>query len=164
MIFVVRFVICLAIRFLYLILKPSNLFLLWFFLTTWLFLCLIFDREKLNSMNLLLYMSPIAILVLLPAALIMEPNVVDVTVSLGREHKYMWLLLLVNSVMAYSANLSNFLVTKHTSALTLQVLTSFPSFFNINIFIHVALFSQTSSFRGWKQYMYVCNSLLSCSN
>ncbi|BBN70275.1 Nucleotide-sugar transporter family protein [Prunus dulcis] len=78
------------------------------------------EGEKLNSMNLLLYMSPIAILVLLPAALIMEPNVVDDTLSLGREHKFMWLLLLVNSVMAYSANLSNFLVTKHTSALTLQ--------------------------------------------
>ena len=85
-----------------------------------------FDREKLNSMNLLLYMSPIAILVLLPAALIMEPNVIDATLSLGREHKFMWLLLSVNSVMAYSANLSNFLVTKHTSALTLQVLTFLP--------------------------------------
>ncbi|XP_035544934.1 UDP-URONIC ACID TRANSPORTER 1 [Juglans regia] len=80
------------------------------------------EGEKLNSMNLLLYMSPIAVLVLLPATLIMEPNVLEVTVSLGKEHKYMWLLLLINSVLAYSANLSNFLVTKHTSALTLQVL------------------------------------------
>ncbi|KAI4300814.1 hypothetical protein L6164_034148 [Bauhinia variegata] len=80
------------------------------------------EGEKLNSMNLLLYMSPIAIVVLLPAALIMEPNVMDVTMSLGREHKSMWLLLLLNSVTAYLANLSNFLVTKHTSALTLQVL------------------------------------------
>ena len=78
-------------------------------------------REKLNSMNLLLYMSPIAVLVLLPAALIMEPNVLDVTLELGRKHKYMWLLLLLNSTMAYSANLTNFLVTKHTSPLTLQV-------------------------------------------
>lgn len=78
-------------------------------------------REKLNSMNLLLYMSPIAVLVLLPAALIMEPNVLDATISLGKEHKFMWMLLLVNSAMAYSANLSNFLVTKHTSPLTLQV-------------------------------------------
>ncbi|XP_025015385.1 UDP-URONIC ACID TRANSPORTER 1 isoform X2 [Ricinus communis] len=78
------------------------------------------EGEKLNSMNLMLYMSPIAVLVLLPAALIMEPNVLEVTLSLGREHKFMWLLLLVNSTMAYSANLSNFLVTKHTSALTLQ--------------------------------------------
>lgn len=80
------------------------------------------EGEKLNSMNLMLYMSPIAVLVLLPVALIMEPNVLDVTISLGKEHKYMWLLLLVNSTMAYAANLSNFLVTKHTSALTLQVL------------------------------------------
>ncbi|KAF5473254.1 hypothetical protein F2P56_009878 [Juglans regia] len=78
------------------------------------------EGEKLNSMNLLLYMSPIAVLVLLPATLIMEPNVLEVTVSLGKEHKYMWLLLLINSVLAYSANLSNFLVTKHTSALTLS--------------------------------------------
>lgn len=72
-------------------------------------------------MNLLLYMSPIAVLVLLPASLIMEPNVMKVTMELGREHKYMWLLLFLNSVLAFSANLSNFLVTKHTSALTLQV-------------------------------------------
>jgi len=72
-------------------------------------------------MNLLLYMSPIAVLVLLPAALVMEPNVLDVTLELGRKHKYMWLLLLLNSTMAYSANLTNFLVTKHTSPLTLQV-------------------------------------------
>jgi len=32
-----------------------------------------------------------------------------------------WVLLLVNSLLAFSANLTNFLVTKHTSALTLQV-------------------------------------------
>lgn len=80
------------------------------------------EGEKLNSMNLLLYMSPIAVLALLPVALIMEPNVWDVTIALGRDHRFMWLLLLLNSVMAYSANLLNFLVTKHTSALTLQVL------------------------------------------
>ncbi|KAH7842485.1 hypothetical protein Vadar_005839 [Vaccinium darrowii] len=80
------------------------------------------EGEKLNSMNLLLYMSPIAVLVLLPATLIMEPDVLEVTVSLGMKHRFMWLLLGINSVAAYLANLSNFLVTKHTSALTLQVL------------------------------------------
>ena len=31
-----------------------------------------------------------------------------------------WVLLLLNSAMAWAANLTNFLVTKHTSALTLQ--------------------------------------------
>ncbi|KAK4272502.1 hypothetical protein QN277_021054 [Acacia crassicarpa] len=80
------------------------------------------EGEKLNSMNLLLYMSPIAVVVLVPAVLIMEPNVIEVTTALGREKKSMWILLLLNSVTAYVANLSNFLVTKHTSALTLQVL------------------------------------------
>ncbi|KAL8142944.1 hypothetical protein V2J09_015976 [Rumex salicifolius] len=78
--------------------------------------------EKLNSMNLLLYMAPIAVVALLPAVFVMEPNVLETFVTLGIQHKFMWLILLVNSVMAYSANLTNFLVTKHTSALTLQVL------------------------------------------
>lgn len=83
-------------------------------------------REKLNSMNLLLYMSPIAVVVLLPVALIMEPSVFEFTLSLGRKDKFMWLLLLLNSTLAYSANLTNFLVTKHTSALTLQVWHCLP--------------------------------------
>lgn len=66
-------------------------------------------------------MSPIAVLVLLPATLVMEPNVIDVTTTLATEHRFLGLLILVNSAMAYGANLLNFLVTKHTSALTLQV-------------------------------------------
>ncbi|XP_044507001.1 UDP-URONIC ACID TRANSPORTER 1-like isoform X2 [Mangifera indica] len=78
------------------------------------------EGEKLNSMNLMLYMSPIAVIVLLPTALVMEPNVLEVTLSLAKQHKFLWLLLIINSSMAYSANLLNFLVTKHTSALTLQ--------------------------------------------
>jgi drug/metabolite transporter (DMT)-like permease len=80
------------------------------------------EGERLNSMNLMLYMSPIAVIALLPVTIFMEPDVMSVTLTLGRQHKYMYILLLVNSVMAYSANLLNFLVTKHTSALTLQVL------------------------------------------
>ncbi|KAK9671100.1 hypothetical protein RND81_12G007100 [Saponaria officinalis] len=80
------------------------------------------EGEKLNSMNLMLYMSPIAVLALIPAVFTMEPKVLDVFVSLGIEHRFMWILLLLNSTLAYSANLTNFLVTKHTSALTLQVL------------------------------------------
>jgi hypothetical protein len=51
----------------------------------------------------------------------MEPNVIDVTLTLGKEHKFMGVLLFLNSATAYAANLTNFLVTKHTSALTLQV-------------------------------------------
>lgn len=70
-------------------------------------------------------MAPIAVVVLLPAALYMEPDVFNLVVALGRRHKFMWVLLFVNSTMAYGANLCNFLVTKHTSALTLQVQSIF---------------------------------------
>ncbi|CAG7878819.1 unnamed protein product [Brassica rapa] len=80
------------------------------------------EGEKLNSMNLMLYMSPIDVVALLPVTLVMEPYVISLTLTLAKQRQYMWILLLVNSVMAYSANLLNFLVTKHTSALTLQVL------------------------------------------
>ncbi|XP_074582579.1 putative sugar phosphate/phosphate translocator At3g11320 [Curcuma longa] len=80
------------------------------------------EGEKLNSMNLLLYMAPIAVVLLLPAAIIMEENVVGITLALARKDiRIIWYLLL-NSSLAYFVNLTNFLVTKHTSALTLQVL------------------------------------------
>lgn len=72
-------------------------------------------------MNLLLYMAPIAVVFLLPATLIMEDNVVGITLALARDDiKIVWYLLF-NSALAYFVNLTNFLVTKHTSALTLQV-------------------------------------------
>ncbi|KAJ1698981.1 hypothetical protein LUZ63_007493 [Rhynchospora breviuscula] len=80
------------------------------------------EGEKLNSMNLLLYMAPVAVVLLLPATLIMEENVVGKTIQLAREDfKIIWYLLF-NSCLAYFVNLTNFLVTKHTSPLTLQVL------------------------------------------
>ncbi|KAA8516335.1 hypothetical protein F0562_016628 [Nyssa sinensis] len=80
------------------------------------------EGEKLNSMNLLLYMAPIAVVFLLPATLLMEENVVGITLALARtDIKIIWYLLF-NSTLAYFVNLTNFLVTKHTSALTLQVL------------------------------------------
>lgn len=83
-----------------------------------------YSREKLNSMNLLLYMAPIAVVFLLPATLIMEENVVGITLALARDDiKIIWYLLF-NSALAYFVNLTNFLVTKHTSALTLQVCSS----------------------------------------
>ncbi|KAK4412923.1 udp-uronic acid transporter 1 [Sesamum alatum] len=108
------------------------------------------EGEKLNSMNLMLYMSPIAILVLLPAAIVMEPNVFDFVVSLGLEHKFMWVLLLVNSTMAYGANLCNFLVTKHTSALTLQVLGNAKG--AVAVVISILIFQNPVTFIGIAGY------------
>ncbi|KAG1339146.1 UDP-URONIC ACID TRANSPORTER 1 [Cocos nucifera] len=80
------------------------------------------EGEKLNSMNLLLYMAPIAVVFLLPATIFMEENVVGILLALARkDFRIIWYLLF-NSALAYFVNLTNFLVTKHTSALTLQVL------------------------------------------
>ncbi|KAL9235329.1 hypothetical protein vseg_010093 [Gypsophila vaccaria] len=80
------------------------------------------EGEKLNSMNLLMYMAPIAVVCLIPATLIMEKDVVGITIALAREDSTIIWYLLFNSSLAYFVNLTNFLVTKHTSALTLQVL------------------------------------------
>ncbi|XP_068646558.1 probable sugar phosphate/phosphate translocator At3g11320 [Aristolochia californica] len=80
------------------------------------------EGEKLNSMNLLLYMAPIAVVFLLPVTLVMEQNVVGIALALARDDIRILWYLLFNSSLAYFVNLTNFLVTKHTSALTLQVL------------------------------------------
>ena len=56
-------------------------------------------REKLNSMNLLLYMAPIAVMVLLPATLLMEGNVIQITMDLARKDiRIFWYLLLSSSL------------------------------------------------------------------
>eukprot|EP00249_Psilotum_nudum_P006740 c20017_g1_i2 orf=935-1978(+) len=80
------------------------------------------EAEKLHSMNLLMYMAPIAALLLLPFTLAWEGNIFAVTVTKARETPLILPLLFGNMTMAYLVNLTNFLVTKHTSALTLQVL------------------------------------------
>ncbi|XP_011032188.1 PREDICTED: probable sugar phosphate/phosphate translocator At5g05820 [Populus euphratica] len=80
------------------------------------------EGERLHSMNLLMYMAPVAVAVLVPAAYFMEGDVVGITISLARDDKKFIFYLIFNSSLAYLVNLTNFLVTKHTSALTLQVL------------------------------------------
>ncbi|KAL8466567.1 hypothetical protein ACS0TY_035578 [Phlomoides rotata] len=57
--------------------------------------------EKLNSMNLLLYMAPIAVVLLLPATLVMEENVVGITLALAREDIRIIWFLLFNFAFAY---------------------------------------------------------------
>lgn len=80
------------------------------------------EAEKLNSMNLLMYMAPIAAAILFPLSLWYEPGVLYVTLANMRGDPKFALLILANATVAYLVNLTNFLVTRHTSALTLQVL------------------------------------------
>ncbi|WOL04649.1 hypothetical protein Cni_G13371 [Canna indica] len=108
------------------------------------------EEEKLNSMNLLLYMAPIAVVFLLPATIIMEENVVGITVTLARQDfKIIWYLLF-NSSMAYFVNLTNFLVTKHTSALTLQVLGNAKG--AVAVVISILIFRNPVSVTGMAGY------------
>ncbi|KAK7389297.1 hypothetical protein VNO78_24168 [Psophocarpus tetragonolobus] len=80
------------------------------------------EAEKLHSMNLLLYMAPLAAFILLPFTLYIEGNVFAFTLHKAKDDPFIVFLLLGNATVAYLVNLTNFLVTKHTSALTLQVL------------------------------------------
>ncbi|XP_022744835.1 probable sugar phosphate/phosphate translocator At3g11320 isoform X2 [Durio zibethinus] len=108
------------------------------------------EGEKLNSMNLLLYMAPIAVVFLLPATLIMEENVVGVTLALARDDiKIIWYLLF-NSALAYFVNLTNFLVTKHTSALTLQVLGNAKG--AVAVVVSILIFRNPVSITGMLGY------------
>ncbi|CAI0475504.1 unnamed protein product [Linum tenue] len=84
------------------------------------------EGEKLHSMNLLMYMAPVAVAFLLPTALIMEKDVVGITIALAKDDKRFLFYLLFNASLSYLVNLTNFLVTKHTSALTLQVSIALP--------------------------------------
>ena len=82
------------------------------------------DGVKLDSLNALRHMCPWAVLVLLPASFLFEgaePWAVLSTAT--KEGQVMWAAALsLNILMAFLVNLFNLLVTKHTSALTIQVL------------------------------------------
>ncbi|PKA58016.1 putative sugar phosphate/phosphate translocator [Apostasia shenzhenica] len=80
------------------------------------------EAEKLNSMNLLMYMAPMAAAMLLPLTLWLEGDVAATTALKAADDPRLLLFLFANATVAYLVNLTNFLVTKHTSALTLQVL------------------------------------------
>ncbi|MQM11647.1 hypothetical protein Taro_044555 [Colocasia esculenta] len=108
------------------------------------------EGEKLNSMNLLLYMAPIAVVLLLPATLMMEDNVVGITLALAREDNRIIWYLLFNSALAYFVNLTNFLVTKHTSALTLQVLGNAKG--AVAVVISILIFRNPVSVTGMLGY------------
>ncbi|KAI4306664.1 hypothetical protein L6164_029922 [Bauhinia variegata] len=108
------------------------------------------EMEKLNSMNLLMYMAPVAVLCLLPAALVMEGDVLGITITLARDDSSILWLLIFNSALAYFVNLTNFLVTKHTSALTLQVLGNAKG--AVAVVISILIFRNPVSVTGMLGY------------
>ena len=79
------------------------------------------QSEKLDSMNLLRLMSPVAMFLLLPAIALLEPTAPSVALQLLATQPGFLLLIVGNSSLAYIVNFTNFQITKYTSALTLQV-------------------------------------------
>jgi len=78
--------------------------------------------ERLDSVSLLRAMSPIALLLLIPASLILESGALSSALDLARSTRGFLPILLLNVAAAFCVNLSNFLVTSFTSPLTTQVL------------------------------------------
>ena len=81
------------------------------------------QSEKLDSMNLLRLMSPIAATLTLPAVALLEPTAPHVAWRLLLTQPGFAVLLVGNASLAYVVNFTNFQVTHYTSALTLQVCT-----------------------------------------
>lgn len=77
--------------------------------------------ERLDSFSLLLYMSPMAAVWLIITAVALEPQSLEQVHVLAATRPGFHLIIAGNCVLAFFANLLNFLVTKHTSPLTLQV-------------------------------------------
>ncbi|ACO68237.1 Drug/Metabolite transporter superfamily [Micromonas commoda] len=80
------------------------------------------DDEKLDSNNLLMYMSPVALFVLVASTIFMEPDAFGIFYQNCLNSSRFVFILTLNCILAFNVNLTNFLVTKCTSPLTLQVL------------------------------------------
>uniref|UniRef100_A0A0D9WC72 Sugar phosphate transporter domain-containing protein n=1 Tax=Leersia perrieri TaxID=77586 RepID=A0A0D9WC72_9ORYZ len=108
------------------------------------------EEEKLNSMDLLRYMAPVAVILLIPATLIMERDALSMVTALAREDpSFIWILI-CNSSLAYFVNLTNFLVTKHTSPLTLQVLGNAKG--AVAVVVSILIFRNPVTFMGMLGY------------
>jgi len=104
-------------------------------------------------MNLLSHMAPRALCLLSLLLLLLERDAPTVAWRAARDQPRFGLLLLLNCLAAVCMNLSNFLVTKHTSALTLQVLGKAKSVFAV--LLSLILFRNPVSMLGIAGYL-VC--------
>jgi drug/metabolite transporter (DMT)-like permease len=108
------------------------------------------EKEKLDAFSLLLFMSPIALAILGLACSVMEPNAFEVMSSQSTKVVSFKVALFLNCTLAFVVNLSNFMVTKCTSPLTLQVLGNAKSV--LAVFISVMLFRNPISGIGMMGY------------
>eukprot|EP00884_Botryococcus_braunii_P000252 jgi/Botrbrau1/10227/Bobra.0362s0017.1 len=109
------------------------------------------QSERLDAMNLLRWMAPISGALLLPATVYLEPNVISLAATLSARHPWFLAFLCFNCFLAYFVNLTNFLVTKYTSALSLQVLGNAKGV--IAVFISILVFQNPITLIGSGGYL-----------
>jgi len=103
-----------------------------------------------HSLNLLAHMSPRALLLLLPLVWAQEAAAPREALRLASGSPAFLVLLLLNCAAAALVNVSNFLVTRATSALTLQVLGKAKSI--IAVGASLLLFQNPVSILGMAGY------------
>jgi drug/metabolite transporter (DMT)-like permease len=108
------------------------------------------NENKLDSMSLLYYMSPVAIVTLGICTFIMEPDAISAFYDAAEMNPPFIAILLGNCFVAYLVNLTNFLVTAHVGALSLQVLGNAKGV--VCTIVSIMLFRNPVTFRSVAGY------------
>eukprot|EP01103_Thecamoeba_quadrilineata_P005037 TRINITY_DN14892_c0_g1_i1.p1 TRINITY_DN14892_c0_g1~~TRINITY_DN14892_c0_g1_i1.p1 ORF type:complete len:323 (+),score=50.25 TRINITY_DN14892_c0_g1_i1:87-1055(+) len=107
------------------------------------------EDDKLDPISLVYYMSPPSIVMLFCLTLLFEPEIIldlDLVIQNSMDSSLMtWVFL--SGTIAFWLNIMNLLVTKYTSALTLQVLGNVKVV--LSIIVSVLIFQNQVSFLAW---------------
>jgi len=107
------------------------------------------DEDKLDPISLIYYMSPPSMIMLFFLTLVFEPEIlldVDIlTTHASDMNLVFWVFL--SGAIAFWLNIMNLLVTKYTSAVTLQVLGNVKVV--LSIIVSVLIFQNSVSLLGW---------------
>ena len=107
--------------------------------------------ERLDPLSLLSHSAPVCAALLLPAAAALEPGFFPALAERARTDRAFAALWCANGVLAFAVNVFNFLVTFHTSALTLQVLGVLKS--SVAMLLSVYLFHAPIGAEGVLGYL-----------
>jgi hypothetical protein len=103
-----------------------------------------------HSLNLLSHMAPMALLMLLPLVFVLERDALSAAAVAVESQPGFGTVLALNCCAAAGVNLANFLVTRATSALTLQVLGKAKSV--VAVAVSLLLFRNPVSALGMAGY------------
>jgi len=107
------------------------------------------EDDKIDALSLLFYMTPPCFFFLLIMTMIFEPEIIldsnSMIEILTNISLIFWLFL--SGLIAFSLNMMNLLVTKYTSAVTLQVLGNVKVV--LSIIVSVLIFQNQVSFLAW---------------